>query len=135
MWSTVGLVMGFTGACWLVGEGLLGAAIFELTGLLLAVGVVRWRFGDMAKKNIRRLRRLPDRGCFFAFQAWQSYLIILFMVGLGFALRNSPIPKNILSVIYTAIGGALFLGSFHYHRHLVRLMRTAAVRRAARRSG
>lgn len=87
----------------------------------------------MAKKNIRRLRRLPDRGCFFAFQAWQSYLIILFMVGLGGTLRNSPIPKNILSVIYTAIGGALFLGSFYYHRHLLRLMRIAAVRRAARR--
>lgn len=132
MWSTVGLMMCVTGVSWLVGEGILRGAGLGLAGLVMAVLAVRWGFNSVAQKNIRRLRQLPDRGCFFAFQAWQSYLIILFMVALGIALRNSPIPKTILAVIYTAIGGALFLGSFHYHRHLVRLMRTAAGRRSQR---
>ena len=55
---------------------------------------------------------------FLPFQAWKSYLIIVAMIVLGVTLRNSAIPKNVLAVAYTAVGGALFLGSFHYYRHL-----------------
>ncbi|MBC2743264.1 MAG: hypothetical protein HGJ93_09500 [Desulfosarcina sp.] len=128
MWSTVGFVMCATGVGWLAREGIMRCAGFELAGLVLAVLAVRWGFGSIAKKNIRRLRRLPDRGCFFAFQAWKSYLIILIMIALGIALRHLPIPKTFLAVVYTAIGGALFIGSFHYYRHLARLMRIAARR-------
>ena len=32
------------------------------------------------------------------------------MITLGIALRNLPIPKPYLAVLYTTIGGALFLG-------------------------
>ena len=93
---------------------------------------VRWGFGGIAQKNIRRLRRLPDRGCFFAFQAWKSYLIIMVMIALGVTLRHSSIPKHFLAVAYTAIGGALIVGSFYYYRHLSRLIRTASRRRVQR---
>jgi hypothetical protein len=58
--------------------------------------------------------------CFFAFQAWKSYLVIAFMVMFGFILRHSMIPKYYLSVPYTAIGGALILSSFHYYARLWR---------------
>ncbi len=90
---------------------------------MLAMLSVRWGFGDIAQKNIQRLRRLPDRGCFFAFQAWKSYLIIMVMIALGVTLRHSSIPKHFLAVAYTAIGGALIVGSFYYYRHLSRLIR------------
>ena len=93
---------------------------------------VRWGFGGIALKNIQRLRRLPDRGCFFAFQAWKSYLIIMVMIALGVTLRHSSIPKHFLAVAYTAIGGALIVGSFYYYRHLSRLIRTASRRRGQR---
>jgi hypothetical protein len=129
MWSGVGLMMCLTGAGWLVHEGIVRAAGFGLAGLVLAALAVRWGFGGIARKNIQRLRRLPDRGCFFAFQAWKSYLLILSMVFLGISLRHSPIPRNLMAVVYTTIGGALFWGSFYYYRHLVRLMRTIARRR------
>ncbi|MBC2711880.1 MAG: hypothetical protein HGJ94_13085 [Desulfosarcina sp.] len=129
MWSAVGFMMCATGVGWLAREGIVRGAGFELAGLVLAVMAVRWGFGSIAKKNIRRLRQLPDRGCFFAFQAWKSYLIIMIMIALGIALRHLPIPKTFLAVVYTAIGGALFLGSFHYYRHLARLVRTAVRRR------
>ena len=80
MWSVVGLVMCATGAGWLIGIGVARAIGFELAGLALAVVAFRWGFGSIARKNIRRLRQLPDRGCFFAFQAWKSYLIIGVMI-------------------------------------------------------
>ncbi len=129
MWSAVGLMMCASGVGWLVPEGIVRGVGFELVGLVLAVMAVRWGFGSIAKKNILRLRGLPDRGCFFAFQAWKGYLIIMVMITLGVTLRHSAIPTFLLSIIYTAIGGALFLGSFYYYRHLVRLMRTAVRRR------
>ncbi len=75
-------------------------------------------FSKIALKNIDRLRQFPDRVCFFAFQAWKSYLVIAFMVMLGFILRHSTIPKYCLSVPYTAMGGALILSSFHYYAYL-----------------
>jgi len=42
-------------------------------------------------------------------------LIIGLMITLGIILRNSAIPKQYLAIIYTTIGGAIFLSSFHYH--------------------
>jgi len=64
---------------------------------------------------------LSDKSCIFAFQAWKSYLIIIFMITLGMVLRNSPIPRHFLAVIYAAIGGALFVSSFHFYRCIWRV--------------
>ncbi|MGA6925079.1 MAG: hypothetical protein WBY88_05310, partial [Desulfosarcina sp.] len=89
LWSLVGLTMCASGLGWLKQEGFARGVGFSLAGVLLAVCAVRWKFGDMAKKNIRRLRRLPVRGCLFAFQAWQSYAVILVMIFLGITLRHS----------------------------------------------
>lgn len=130
MWSAVGIMMCTTGIDWLANSGLIQGMGFELAGLVLAMLFFRWWFGGIAQKNIRRLRRLPDRGCFFAFQAWKSYLIIMVMIVIGITLRHSSIPKHVLAVVYTAIGGALILGSVYYYRHLARLMRTASRGRA-----
>jgi hypothetical protein len=132
MWSTVGIMMCATAIGWLADSGMGRRMAFVSAGLLLAVLSVRWGFGRIAQKNIRRLRRLPDRGCFFAFQAWKSYLIIMLMIALGVALRHSSIPKHFLAVAYTAIGGALTVGSAYYFRHLSRLIRTASRRRDQR---
>ena len=130
MWSVVGLVMCTTGARWLAGQDILPIIGFELAGVALAVAALRWGFGRIARKNIHRLRQLPDRGCLFAFQAWTSYLIITVMIALGVALRHSPVPKQWLAIVYTGIGGALFMASFSYYRHLLRLMRAIRRRRA-----
>jgi hypothetical protein len=132
MWSAVGIMMCATAIGWLADSGMGWGMAYGLAGLVLAVLPVRWGFGSIAQKNIRRLRRLPDRGCFFAFQAWKSYLIIMVMIALGVTLRHSSIPKHFLAVAYTAIGGALIVGSFYYYRHLLRLIRTASRRRVQR---
>jgi len=57
--------------------------------------------------------------CVFSFMPWKSYLIITIMMATGFLLRNSPVPKLYLSVIYAGIGGALILSSLRYLRYLL----------------
>lgn len=135
MWSAVGVMMCATGFGYLVHEGVLPALGLAAAGLGVAMVSAYRPFGGMAKKNIRRLRRLPQRGCLFAFQAWKSYLMVAFMVALGAALRHSSVSATILSVIYTGIGGALLLSSSHYYRHIARLLRTAYRRAARHHSG
>ncbi|MFO7714301.1 hypothetical protein [Desulfosarcina sp.] len=135
VWSLVGLMMLVTGLGWLAPEGFMRGTGFMLAGLALAAMAFRWGFSGIARKNIRRLRRLPQRGCFFAFQAWQGYLIIMTMIAFGVVLRQSSIPKSVQAIVYTAIGGALLMGSLHYYFHLTRMMQGAARRFADRRTG
>ena len=123
MWSLVGLMMCATGVGWLSSAGLARGAGFGAAGLIVAAAALRWGFGGIAARNIRRLRRLPNRGCFFAFQAWKSYLLIAVMIALGAGLRHSPVPKDALAIVYIGIGGALLLSSGRYYRHLIRLIR------------
>jgi hypothetical protein len=84
-------------------------------GIISAVMAHRYGFSRIALKNISRLCLLSDKICIFAFQAWRSYLLIIFMIMLGIMLRDSPLPKHFLAIIYMTIGGALFLSSFHYY--------------------
>jgi thiol:disulfide interchange protein len=48
--------------------------------------------------------------------SWKSYLLVFVMIAMGYFLRQSSLPKLYLSVLYTAIGTALFLSSMHYLR-------------------
>ena len=88
----------------------------------MALAAYHFGFSKIAQKNIRRLCLLTERTCVFAFQTWRGYLIIGFMIILGAILRNSPIPKQYMAIIYTTIGGAIFLSSFHYYGFLWRMV-------------
>ena len=81
----------------------------------------RFGFSRLADRNISRINRYPGRVCLFAFQEWTSYVIVVVMVSLGIMMRRSPFPKPYLGSMYTGIGGALFLASWHYHLHLLGL--------------
>ncbi len=128
MWSAVGAGMCTAAMRWLLPAGPVWAAGFAAVGAMLALAALRIGFGGLARKNIRRLQGLPERGCFFAFQAWKSYIIIIVMIVLGHVLRHLPVPRTILAVVYTTIGGALLMASFRYYRHLIRLMRVRSRR-------
>jgi hypothetical protein len=118
LWTLVGL-----GLCSLAGVWLWSFAsetwyYYALPGALLG-GVAYWTmFSRIARKNINRLKGLPEKSCFFAFQAWHSYLVIAVMVTLGVTLRHSAVPKPWLAVVYITIGVALLGSSLHYYTRL-----------------
>jgi hypothetical protein len=115
MWSGVGLMLCYVSYGWLSPVGWVLALPLAVIGIGLASAVWHFGFSKIAKKNICRIQRNPDRTCVFAFQAWKSYLIIAVMIILGIALRHTAIPKKYLSIVYTGIGGAMILSSIHYY--------------------
>lgn len=119
MWTAVGVILCWMAYHWLTTAVLNRPVLFGVEGLLLAIVVYYFGFSKIARKNIVRLFQFDDKVCFFAFQAWKSYLIIALMATMGALLRHSSIPKQYLAVIYLAIGGALILSSFHYYVRLL----------------
>jgi len=118
MWSAVGLALCRLAYTWLAAIHWYLAVPLGVLGIILSLAAYRFGFSAIATKNIDRLCLLSDKSCIFAFQAWSSYLIIIFMITLGVVLRHSPLPKHFLAVIYTTIGGALFLASFLFYRRI-----------------
>jgi len=119
MWTAVGVILCLMAYHWLTTNVFKWSILFGVTGLLLALGVYYFGFSRIARKNIDRLFQFQEKVCFFAFQAWKSYLVIALMATLGAFLRHSSIPKQYLAVIYLAIGGALVLSSLHYYARLL----------------
>ena len=118
IWSSVGVMFGHLAYIWLAAVDWDRALPLGSLGIISALVAYRYGFSKIALKNIDRLCLLSDKCCIFAFQAWRSYLIIIFMIMLGIAFRNSPMPRHLLAVIYSAIGGALFLSSLHFYRRI-----------------
>ena len=122
MWSVVGLILCRLAYLWLTVIQGRWIAPLEVLGILLALMAHQFCFSRIAQKNIARLSLLTEKTCIFAFQRWKSYFLIGLMITLGIALRNLPIPKPCLSVLYTTIGGALFLASLQYYGCLWRIV-------------
>lgn len=122
IWSAVGLMLCGLAYEWLAAVPFHWAGSLGATGIGLAFSFYNLTFSRIVRKNLERLREFPDRVCFFAFQAWKSYLLIVLMVMFGFILRRSSIPRYWLSVPYTAIGGGLLLASFQYYFHVWRVL-------------
>ncbi len=118
MWTGVGVMLCIYAVGWLEAAWVWLALPLGLLGVVISVAANRWQFSKLAIKNIDRIFGLPDRACVFSFLAWKGYAIIVFMITLGIVLRNSPLPKPYLAVIYLAVGGALIQASSHYYRHL-----------------
>ncbi len=88
-----------------------------LCGLLLGLGIAFFGFRKVAATNIQRIMKMPDYSCVFAFQKWQSYILIAVMMSMGIFLRTTNIfPRLFLAPIYIGIGGALFISSIDYYR-------------------
>jgi hypothetical protein len=120
MWSGVGIMLMVLAVKWMIPIGVGWDLGIGLGSIGLAFAAYRLGFSKIAGKNIRRLCEFPDKACFFAFQAWKSYIIIGVMISMGIFLRHLPIHKYYLSVPYMTIGGALFLSSLHYYAQLWR---------------
>lgn len=118
MWSAVGLMLLWRAGNWLAAMSPRWAVGIALAGALLALATYNFMFTKTVAKNIGRLYTLPERVCLFAFNSPKGYILIFFMMALGITLRHSPLNRSILAVVYMAMGGALFLASFHFYRHV-----------------
>ncbi len=118
LWTSVGILLVKIASKWfsLLSEYELIAAI--IGGLLLGVAISYFGFSKIAQKNIDRINLYDKKVCLWAFQKWQSYLLILFMISLGIFMRTTSfIPKFMLCTMYISIGFALFTASFKYYFH------------------
>jgi hypothetical protein len=122
MWSVVGLMLCQLAYHWLVVIHWRWVLIFETLGIVLALTAHKFCFSRIAQRNIARLSLLTGKTCIFAFQRWKSYFLIVLMITLGIFLRNLPIPRPYLAILYTTIGGALFLASLQYYGCLWRIV-------------
>lgn len=121
-WSAVGIMLCRLACRWLDVLVFRAAFLHGAAGMIGAVVAYHFVFSAIAIKNIGRLSLFSGNACFFAFQAWKSYFIIVVMVVLGAILRHSSIPGEYLAALYLTIGGALLLSSLHYYVRLQRLI-------------
>jgi uncharacterized membrane protein len=118
LWGAVGLVLCFRAYGWLAQETISREIGLAVLGIAAGAVIYRFKFAKIADKNIKRIGHLRARPCLFAFQSKFTYGLIAFMMGLGIALRHSPIPKPYLAVLYIGIGLGLFLASLRYYQHV-----------------
>jgi hypothetical protein len=116
LWSVAGLILIVRAGFWLnhaSAGSLVLAAIFAVIGLLKG----KYILSRIARRNVQRIRELsPHKSkiCIFAFQAMQSYLIVIAMITAGILLRFSPLSRHWLAFVYIAIGAALEWASAVY---------------------
>ena len=124
MWCAVGILLLSYSVSWLKPLSFRHRELFFAAGALAAIPIHHFGFSRIAGKNLDRLLPLAEKRCVFSFMTWRSYIIVMIMITMGIALRHSAIPKPWLSVLYTAIGLALFLSGIKYIRFLFRLLAT-----------
>ena len=122
IWTGVGVMLCIYAFTWLTRPFSIVALALGLLGITISIAANRYQFSKLALKNIDRILVYPGRACVFAFQAWKGYAIIAIMVTGGILLRHSAIPRAILAVPYSAIGGALLLASGNYYVRLARMI-------------
>jgi hypothetical protein len=115
LWSGVGITLCIMACYWLSDMAWPMNVLGVAAGFGSGVAIYRYGFSRIARKNIRRIFGQPEKVCFFAFQAWRSYLLVAVMVLLGYTLRHSQIHRLILAVIYSGIGTGLSLSSSLYY--------------------
>jgi hypothetical protein len=122
-WSIVGIALCRLAVIWLSESGPSKIIPFGLAGLTLSFMIYFFGFSKLVDRNAERILSKSGKVCVFAFQAWKSYLIVAVMIGMGIALRSSPLPRHYLSIIYIGFGGAMILSSIRYHRVFIELIK------------
>jgi len=118
VWSATGIFLNFLAYRWFPELTSTEIYIAISAGTLLGIIIAWFGFNKVAMKNINRILAYSKHVCVFAFQEWQSYILIAFMMALGIFMRTSGlISKTLLAPMYIGIGTALFLSSFLYYIH------------------
>ncbi len=122
LWSVVGIALCSLAFQWLSSPTAEHVMWLAAAGTAMSLMIHHFGFLKLVNKNIDRILAKQGKVCIFGFQPWNSYLIILIMIGMGTILRHSDLPKHYLSIIYIGFGGAMILSSIRYHRVFIKLL-------------
>lgn len=108
LWTTVGTVLMIRGTLWLhEQEGLAYILPAVLLGSLKSFFIL----DKSAKKSIDRILHLADGSCLGAVYSVKTWLLVVGMMTMGYLLRKSSVPAEMVGFIYITIGWALFFSS------------------------
>jgi len=117
MWSGVGILLNSFAFRWLQEYQGWPVTVSVLCGIVLGISIAFFGFRKVAATNIKRILEMPEYSCVFAFQKWQSYILIVVMMSMGIFLRTTNIfPRLYLAPVYIGIGSALLISSIKYYR-------------------
>ncbi|MDT8400482.1 MAG: hypothetical protein RQ743_02215 [Bacteroidales bacterium] len=120
MWTGIGIMLISLALTWLIEHEYDKNWIYIISGIILALVIHHFGFLKIVDKNLGRIKSLDPRSCVFAFMSWKSYMLVIIMITMGILLRHSPVPQNLLSIIYIGIGLALVLSSMRYLRVFIK---------------
>jgi len=106
-WSGIGLMLLGRGWCLTSRDSLVPLA------LALAVGTAKSLLvlDRTARRNVARLRAMPDGSCLGSVYTWRMWGLVALMMVIGRLLRMSPVPPVYVGSLLMAIGWALFFSS------------------------
>lgn len=114
VWFCVGVALMLVACSWLHESPWPLNLLVAAGSVMLGVLISQFFFERIVSRNLGRIGKKPDEACIFAFQGWRSYLLILLMMSVGYAIRHLPIPHYIDALIYLAMGSALAFSSSLY---------------------
>ncbi|MEW6427277.1 MAG: hypothetical protein AB1568_04490 [Thermodesulfobacteriota bacterium] len=107
VWSGVGLLL------FARGLAITGGVVLPWSVVAVAVGTAKALFllDRTARRNIRRIVTTRDNTCIGGVYSWQTWMLVLVMIGSGWLLRHGSLPAVLVGSIYVGIGWALLLSS------------------------
>jgi len=111
IWTLVGAGLLAAGFRWtVVDQGVRGWAGLAVA---LVLGWLKGRYvlGSRAVANAHRIIATGENRCLGGVFDWSAWVFVLAMIGLGYLLRHSDVPRPWIGVIYAAVGSALILAS------------------------
>lgn len=124
LWGIIGVLLLVRGVGWL--QEAEGPMPLFLGTAGIGFGILGYfsRFRKITEQNVLRIHGLPERSPLTSFLAPRGYVMIAFMISLGFLLRQSLMPKPYLSPFYIAMGCALLLGSSQFRSQFLTFTRS-----------
>jgi len=118
VWSAVGLMLDLIVFIRWFPHFSEGYSLFVgFAGSFISLVIVILGFRYVAIKNINRILQYSGPVCVFAFQKWESYILVFFMIGLGIFMRNTSLVSiQIKAWIYIVMGMTLIFASLLYYR-------------------
>ncbi len=108
IWSAVGIMLLVRGGLFLYGVRQLWLIV---PAIALGSGKSFFMLDKAARKNLGRLNAKQDGACLGGVYSFKMWGLIVLMIVFGRMLRTSSAPRDLVGVVYAAIGWALFFSS------------------------